>query len=216
MKYINFVKETIVGMDAATLEVLKKALLGEYISFSVISDEEVTKEELAEKLCDYFEKLEIKTQKTFDKQIETYIKDVDSIVESRIKKTPQQKKNDPTPVVIPRARKYYDKAIGIKTRRSISTRNLIDYSRVMFCLYTEIMKNQYREIDDLVFSVSCLHPDSIIESMKNEQDTVVVKFKKPRFDIKALYSSDTCTFIIAIILLYKIVDDIVEGEYYHE
>ena len=59
MKYINFVKETIVGMDAATLEVLKKALLGEYISFSVISDEEVTKEELAEKLCDYFEKLGI-------------------------------------------------------------------------------------------------------------------------------------------------------------
>ena len=216
MKYSDFVNATIVDMQDSTFESLKKALVGEYLSFAVIEDDAVTKEELAEKACDYFEKMELKTGKGFDKQVEAYIKDVDSIVGGRIEKTPQPKKNDPTPIVVPRARKYYEKAIAAKNSRNLSARNLLDYSRIMFCLYAEIIKNQYKEISSLDYSARCLNPDSIIDSMKNEQDTIVVKFKKPRFDIKELYSSDTCTFIIAVIVLYAIIDDIVEGEYYHE
>ena len=40
--------------------------------------------ELSEKICDYFEKLELKTGKSFDKYVESYLKDLDSIIERRI------------------------------------------------------------------------------------------------------------------------------------
>lgn len=216
MKYNDFVKITIESMDAPSFEVLKKALIGEYLKFSVIHDEEVSKEELAEKMCDYFEKMELKTGKNFDKQVDAFIKGIDYIVGKRVAKTPKPKKNDTTPIIVPRARKYYEKAISIKNSKNLSSRNLIDYSRLMFCLYTEIVKNKYKEISELDYSANCLKPDSIIEWMKNEYDIQVKNLKKNHFDIKELYSIDTCTFIISIIILHTIMSEKVQGDYYHE
>ena len=68
------------SLDQENFEAIKKALVGEYLSFSIISDEDISKAVLAEKLCDYFEKLELKTGKDFDKQLDAYIKDLDSIL----------------------------------------------------------------------------------------------------------------------------------------
>lgn len=215
MKYSDFINATIMSLGQENFEAIKKALVGEYLSFSIISDEDISKAVLAEKLCDYFEKLELKTGKDFDKQVDAYIKDVDSIVSRRIAKTPQPKKNDQTPVVTPRSRKYYEKALATKNSRNLSARNLVDYSRIMFCLYAAVIKAHYKEIEDLDYSISSLDPDIIIGSMKTEPDTIVM-VKKNRFDIKNLYSSDTCTFIMSLILLYKIMNDKVQGEYYHE
>lgn len=215
MNYCDFVSSTIMSLDEANFELLKKTLVGEYISFSIIEKEDITKNNLAEKLCDYFEKLEIKTGKDFDKQVDAYIKDIDSIVGRRIAKTPQTKKNDPSPIVVPRARKYYEKALTTKKSRNISVRNLIDYSRIMFCLYASIIRLQYKEIKDFDYSVSSLDPNAIIESMKTEPDTIVV-VKKNRFDIKNLYCSDTGTFIMSMVLLCKIMNDRVQGDYYNE
>lgn len=70
MEYIDFVVETVGSFDDNTFEILKKALLGEYLSFSIIKEDKVSKEELSEKVCDYFEKMTIKTGKSFDKLIE--------------------------------------------------------------------------------------------------------------------------------------------------
>ncbi|MDO4492091.1 MAG: hypothetical protein Q4B85_13590 [Lachnospiraceae bacterium] len=215
MKYNDFIRTTVLSLDEANYELLKKDLIGEYISFSVIEDEDVTKEILAEKLCDYFEKLELKTGKDFDKQVEIYIKDLDLIVGRRIAKSPQPKKNDQTQGSDPRSRKYYNKALETKNYRNITARNLIDYSRIMFCLYAAVIKNRYKEIQDFDFSVTCLDPGRIIASMKTEPETIVM-VKKKRFDIKNLYCSDTCTFIMSMILLHKIINDKVQGEYYYE
>ena len=215
MEYRDLVKTTVLDMDQDIFLMLQKALVGEYLSFSIIDAEEITKEILAEKLCDYFEKLELKTGKAFEKHLDAYIGNIEIIVGGKVAKAPQPKKKDATPVVVPRARKYYEKAMNVKNTRSITVRQLKDYTRIMMCLYAAIIKNNNKEIDNLDYSASCIDPDAIITSMKNEQD-MLLKLKKPKFDIKELYCSDTCTFIIAIIALYAIVGEKVQGEYYHE
>ena len=154
LEYIDFVVETLGSFDDDTFEMLKKALVGEYLSFSVIKEDKVSKEELSEKVCDYFEKVTIKTGKSFD---------------------------------------------------NLSTRNLIDYSRIIFCLYMEIIKNNYSVIDNFDFSSNVLKPDAVINGMKMKEDFFIVK--KKYFNIKELYSIDTCTFVIAVILLYTIINE---------
>lgn len=217
MDYVEFVKSTVKTLQPDAFEQIKTVLIPEYLSFSIISDEGITTDILSEKLCDYFEKLELKTGKDFDKYVEAYFKDLDSIVERRIEKTPQPKKNDPAPVVIPRARKYYEKASSLKKTRSLSPGNLVDYTRIMLCLYTTIVKNDFKEIDNFDFASDCLNPVEIIDAMKNEQEPVAIKIgKKIKFDIKDLYCSDTCTFILTIILTHKILNDRVQGDTDHE
>ena len=213
MEYREFVKKTVVPLRANIFEQIKKVLIPEYLSFSVISEESVTSEILSEKICDYFEKLELKTGKSFDKHIESFFKDIESIVEKRIEKTPKPKKNDSAPLIIPRARKYYDKAASYKKARSLSTRTLIDYARIMFCLYTAIIKNDFKKVGNFDFSSECLNLNEIIAAMKNEQEPVAINIgKTQKFDIKDLYCSDTCTFILTIILVFAIINETTQGD----
>ena len=213
MDYNELIKTTVNTLQPDMYEQIKPVLIPEYLSFSIIPEEEITLGILSEKLCDYFEKLELKTGKSFDKYVESYLKDLDSIVERRIEKTPQPKKNDPTPVAVPRARKYYEKAASMKKTRALSTNNLVDYTRIMLCLYTAIIKNGFKEIDNFDFSSDCLNPLDIIGAMKNEQEPVAIKIgKKSKFDIKDIYCSDTCTFILTIVIVYKILNDRVQEE----
>ena len=207
MEYIDFVVETVGSFDDNTFEILKKALLGEYLSFSIIKEDKVSKEELSEKVCDYFEKMTIKTGKSFDKLIEAYTKGIDYVVGNKIAKAPRAKKNSQMKEDMPRAAKYYEKALKIKNSRNLSTRNLIDYSRIIFCLYMEIIKNNYTVINNFDFSANVLKPDAVINGMKMKPDFLIVK--KKYFNIKELYSIDTCIFIIAIILLYTIIKEII-------
>ena len=205
LEYIDFVVETLGSFDDYTFEMLKKALVGEYLSFSVIKEDKVSKEVFLEKVCDYFEKVTIKTGKSFDKLIEAYTKGIDYVVGNKIAKAPKAKKNSQVKEDTPRAAKYYEKALTIKNSRNLSTRNLIDYSRIIFCLYMEIIKNNYSVIDNFDFSSNVLKPDAVINGMKMKEDFLIVK--KKYFNIKELYSIDTCTFVIAVILLYTIINE---------
>lgn len=217
MEYRDFVGETICSFRPEIFELAKKVLIGEYLSFFIISDESVTMEILAEKACDYFEKMQLKTGKAFDKQIDSYLKAVDSIVSRRIASTPSQKKKDDTPAVVPRSRKYYEKAESIKKTRAWKVRNLLDYSRIMFCLYASVIENDFKEIQNLDYSADCIKPGKIIDAMKNERDPITISLKKKKlFNIKELYCTDTCTFIITIIILFTIMNEKVQGEYSYE
>ena len=217
MDYKEFVKSTVNALQPDMFDQIKMVLIPEYLTFSIIPEDGTTPAILSEKLCDYFEKLELKTGKSFDKYLESYLKDLDSIIERRIAKTPQQKKNDPTPVVIPRARKYYEKAVSLKKARTLATGVLVDYTRIMLCLYTAIMKSGFKEIGNFDFTSDCINPLDIIAAMKNEQEPVAIKIgKKQKFDIKDLYCSDTCTFMLTIVLAYKIINDRVQEESEHE
>lgn len=217
MDYSEFVKTTVYSFQSDVFDQIKAVLIPEYLSFSIIPEDGITPAILSEKLCDYFEKLELKTGKSFDKYVASYLKDLDSIIERRIQKTPQQKKNDPIPVVVPRSRMYYEKAVSLKKARTLATGVLVDYTRIMLCLYTAIIKSGFKEISNFDFSSDCINPLDIIAAMKNEQEPVAIKIgKKQKFDIKDLYCSDTCTFMLTIILAYKILNDRVQEESEHE
>ncbi len=217
MTYKDFVKASIMTLQSASFEELKGTIVGEFLSFEIIEDTAITKEILAEKACDYFEKLELKTGKNFSKQLEVYLEDIDSIVGRKVAKAPQAKKKESAElIIIPRARKYYDKAVEVKSNRSISFRSMIDYTRIMMCLYMAIINNDYKEIMNLDYSLECLNIDRIISSMKTEKAAALGVIKKKRFDIKDLYCSDTGTFIITIIMLNVIKDESIVEEYNNE
>ena len=54
-----------------------------------------------EKVCDYFEKVELKTGKTFNKQIQKYIENLKDLVEDYIEEEPKQKKKEKLPTITP-------------------------------------------------------------------------------------------------------------------
>lgn len=213
MTYVDFVEGTVCNLSQPVFEMLKQLLLGEYISFSIIDHEDVTQDILAEKVCDYFDILEIKTGKAFDKRLEIYLNDLDSIVGPHIAKTPQAKKDDTTLAVMPRSRKYYEKVVVTKGVKKPSMTQLVDYTRIMMCLYTAACKNEGKPIDNFDYSADCLVPASIVDAMKNEEVSVLFPpSKKKRFDTKEPYSDDVCTLILSILLLCLIINGKVEGE----
>lgn len=209
MDYQEWTQRTVFNLESETFDQFRNALVGEYISFSLITDDDITKAILAEKLCDYFEKCSMRTGKPFEKLLEGYVGELDSIIGNRIAKSPKQKKGDTAPTYVPRSRKYYDKAMTLKGSRNYTARQILDYSRIMLCLYTAIIENDFQPIDNLDFSAECLEPDKLLDAMKKEKGPIG---KKPKFDTKDPYSMDTCIFVIMIMALYYILNDRVQGE----
>lgn len=208
----EFVKSTIMTMNKNSFGILKKSIIGEYIFFSVITDSEITKEVLAEKLCDYFEKVMLKTGKDFDKCVSDYLNNLSSIVEGKIVKSSQSNKNNDEKT---RAEKYFDKAKSIKDEGSLSVQQLIDYTRIIMCLYSSAITDKHKVISNFDFSVSNIKPKKVIKAMKKEESEFLI-IKNQRFNTKELYSSDTCTFVIAIILLYKMTENVLQEGTYRE
>lgn len=203
----SFVQESILAMGPVSFERLKMAMLGEYISLRVVTPEQVTKEILAEKLLDYFEKFQYKTGKKFEDLLKNYTSELDSLVEPHVAKAPQGKKKEP----MPRARKYYEKATEIrKTIKGFS--ELRDYSRLMLCLYAAIINNDGDKITNLNYSLDCLYPDAIEAALKDEKESALFgkKNPKPRFDTSDPYSMDTSFFVIVLIMLYAMIGDSLE------
>ena len=206
MDYKEFSYSTVVELNAQSFDQLCKLLIGEYLTFSIIKENNITNEILAEKVCDYFETLTIKTGKPFDKQIETYIETLEYYVGRKIAKVSHSKK-DTAPIAEPRARKYYNKALSIRNSRNLSVRQFLDYSRIMMCLEMAIINKDFKEIENLDYSADCLDADKIIDVIKNITVHAGIKKQKPRFDTKELYCQDTFFFIILILSLNKIIND---------
>ena len=216
MTHIEFVTQTVLGLDQPAFEELLQLLLGEHISFSIIEIKDVTKEILAEKLCDYFDRLEIETGKSFAKQIEFYIDSWVSIVGPHIAKTQQVKKCDSTLPAVPRSRLYYELAFKIKGNKQPSITQLIDFSRIMVCLYSAVLNNKDEHIKNFDYSLDGLVPYEIVESLKNEDMYNVIPPRKKRFDTRELYSQDVCTLILSIMILCFIINRKVTGDCDHE
>lgn len=212
MTYLDFVKATIVDLSQPVFEELKQILLGDYISFSIIDHGNVTIETFAEEVSDYFEKLELKTGRSFDRRIEAFMKDLDTIVGPSIAKTYQTKTGDKTTVVEPRSRKYYEKALSIKGMKNPSITDIIDYTRIMMCLYTEIIKDSANPIINFDYSAFCLIPKKLIDAILNKDGSTPIPRALKKFDIKDPYGNDRCTLILLTIILFSIVDGRVEGD----
>lgn len=213
--YRDFIAYAICDLNLSTFAELRDILIDGYITFPFLDKEKITIEILAEKMCDYFASVQQTTGKTYDKQFETYMNDLDSIVGPNIAKSVTSKKNGTDVVEIPRARKYYEKALQIKTSKELTFDTIIDYTRIMMCLYSAIIADRKGVIENFNYSLDCLNPRFINDSMKKEE----VSFQIPpfpatikkRFDIKGRYGSDTCTLVITIIMICTILNGRIKG-----
>ena len=107
--------------------------------------------------------------------------------------------------------------MAIKGVKKPSLPQMIDYSRIMMCLYAAAIQNEGKPIDNFNYAAECLLPANIVDALKNEKVSIAFPpFKKKRFDAKALYGDDMCTLILSILILCSIISEEVEGETDHE
>ena len=204
----EFTTGTVKEMKPELYEMLKGRILGEYISFQIIDEKEITQLMFSEKICDYFEKLEIKTDKSFNKVVVSYVSDWDEIVKKNIPDVPSDKGE-----AVPRSRKFYDHTLQIKNSRNLTLKQLTDYSRIIMCLYMAIIDNKGKRIKDFDYSTKCLDLDKMIAEMKKEKVSAFPFGTKDKFNLSELYSTDTSTFIMTMIMYYFIKNnDITEEE----
>lgn len=203
MDTYDFLSETVCCMGQPSLDSLKKMLIGGFLQFAFVEDDRIDNAILAEKLVDYFSMVAAKTNKPFGDCISSYMEGLNSIVEPRISNTAQGKQKSETNTS--RARKYYDRFAKYRSSRDVTVDDLIDYSRIMFCLYEAILENGCNPIDNFDYSIDSIDSLAIIECMLAEEDRVMF-FSSKRFDTTDPYGLGACSIVIAIIMLAAIVN----------
>ncbi len=213
--YRDFIAYAICDLNLSAFAELRDILLDGYITFPFLDKDKITIEILAEKMCDYFASVQQNTGKTYDKQFELYMNDLDSIVGPHIAKSVTTKKNGTDVVETPRARKYYEKALQLKGFKELTFDIIVDYTRIMMSLYSAIIANKEGVIENFNFSLDCLNPKEVNKAMKNEEVSFQIPPFPPtikkRFDIKGRYGSDTCTIVITIIMICSIINGYTKG-----
>ena len=149
MTRIEFVEQTVLEIEVDVFEILMEKLLDGYISFQIIDKENVTRDIFAEKLCDYFEKVKMKTDLTFNKIINRYISDWEEILKDSITVEATDQKDGS----ISRAKKYYDHALKIKNNKEKTLEHLVDYTRIMLCLYMAVIDNDGKKIKVILWQI---------------------------------------------------------------
>ena len=213
----EFIDSTVMNLDATNLEQLKEKLIGEYLRFSFIDENEVPSEAFCEKLADHFEKTEIKTGDDFAKILAKYVANIDEVVKRYVPKEPSAKKGEPTPPM-PRSLKYYKLAMDIKSSRNLTIKQLADYSRIMMSLYMGAINADMKTVDKYEFPTNKLDLGKIISALKAEKPVIGLNVgklaigKKVMFNLEDLYCADTATFVITMIMFCYIKNNEMEGE----
>ena len=211
MDYKELLSATVYDMDGTALERLKSMLSDMHIKFSFVKIDDVDSAVLSEKLSDYFQMVCMKTSKTIDDIIRAYMDGMNSIVEPRIAKTSQSN-------VISRARKYYERFAEMRLSQNKTIDDIVDYSRIMFCLYESILENDMNPIDDFDYECDALDPVAIIEAMRLEESRGLFLFQGSKlFDTSDTYEIGTCIIVIAMIMLFTslyVTDDSEEDDDY--
>ena len=207
----DFVKKTISSLNPTSFERLKDVLNSEhYIPFDFIDADKVDEHALEEKISDYFEKVELLAGgKRFDYLIEQYAENLDSVVNDYISGIARSVKGGSQ--TDSRAKNYYDKANDLRKTGLKSFDAILDYSRIMLCLYMAIINNKHRHISNFEYSSECLDRKGLIDALKNEKVSILLGEKR-RFDTHSPYRMDRCTFIIVIIMCQYIKSKEVEAE----
>ena len=212
MKYREFVRNAVVSLNDDCFDSLKTMLTDKYLGLFIIEKNTITREILAEKICDYLEKVELKNYLPFDRQIEKYVDTLDSLVANKIAKTPKARRHDVAPSV-PRARRYYEKVQIVKKKRLSDWGSILDYSRIMMCLYSAIIRNNREEIYDFDYSTKCLTIRDIVIEMETEK---IGLSKNRKIANEGVFTPEASVFVISIIMLHKIINDKAQGDYFNE
>lgn len=209
MKYKELVEYTVLGLSEERFNSLKTLVTDRgYIRFSVINDSHITKDILSEKICDYLEKVELKTQDSLDKQVKNFCKTLDAVVSPKIAKVT---KANPNPS---RARRYYEHIKDIPRQKELTIQELMTYSRVMLCLYHAIIDNKGEEITNFDYTLSTITVTKILDALTKEQNNFVKQFKV-LFEVKEEFTSERGILVLVVMILNKLLDSAVIGDYYH-
>lgn len=210
MEIREFIENTIYKLDDEDFAKLKKRLIGEYISFTFIDEESISKEIFAEKMYDYFVVLTVNTKGRFEAFLHIFLNNWNTLLEKKIATVASTKKGE-EPAAVPRARKYFDHIAKIEKSRNVTLEQLVEYIRIAMSLYASAIE-QGIAIKDFEYDFSDIVLDKEIESMKEERSSGFMG-KKTMFDLTDLYSNDTATFIMTMILYYHISSNEYMGEY---
>jgi hypothetical protein len=207
----DFVKKTVSSLKPARLERLRDILDSEhYIPFDFVEHDKIDESILEEKIGDYFEKVELLAGgKRFEYIIEQYANDLDSVVRDHIDSGSHANKGSAS--AVPRARKYYYRASALKRDGLKTFESLLDYSRIMLCLYMAIIKQNHKSISNFEYPSENLNGKEILKAMREEKDSSIFGEKK-KFNTHSPYSMDRCTFIVVIIMYQYIKSNEVEVE----
>lgn len=220
MDYRVIIKECVIELESKSFLYLKDTLIADYFDFKFIQDGSITREILAEKITDYFEKVELKNNKKFEKILEFYFNHLENFVAKRVPEKTTRKNKDITSVIVPRTKRYFEKAKQLRALKFNNVRQIIDYNRILMCLLVEIVKQNNKEVTNFDFSTRCLDEMLIIPCMESilEEDLFSIFNKKSQGIIKdkGFYSFEVCSFILSIIFLNKIKDARIIGEYSNE
>lgn len=202
---LAFIKDTVLTLSPGNFEKLRDTLFEDCLRFWFIPKDDITPEVLAEKLYDYFYNTLAVTGAPFDKQVFQYIKSVSDLVDMHIEQAKELE--DGTQEEAPRARRFYEKAQEIKESRSASTNDILEFSRLMFCLYEATLRDRLNKIQDFDYSVDVIDPAKILDAMKKETVEGMLGMKRKVFNLEGTCTQDISTMIIAAISLYKIAED---------
>lgn len=218
MDYVKIVS-WMLELEDDLFEEMKSMLLEKYISFSIVSNDRITKEMVCEKLCDYIEKTLIKTDKTFDSLINKYMDSFNDLVKDYLENLSEIDEAGKSNSIDSRATKFYKQA---EKRRKDKERPLIgleDYSRIMFCLYTEIIKNKRQPIQDFEYAFSCVKCQALVNSLESEEVeekrifNIKVADSTKRFNLKKKYNVDSFIMVMTIMMFYHLKSKEVRSEY---
>ena len=207
----DFTEKAIPSLTDERFERLKNILnTNSYIPFDFVKHDDIDRHILEEKVSDYFEKVELLAGgKRFDNIIEQYASDLDSVVSDHIDGSSHASKGSAP--VYSRAKKYYNRASALKKAGLKSFDSLLDYSRIMLCLYMAIINKKHKYISNFDYSSECLKGKEIMNALRNEKDSNIFGERK-KFDTHSPYSMDRCTFILVIIMYQYIKSNEVEVE----
>lgn len=207
----DFVKKTVSSLKPARFERLRDILDSEhYIPFDYVEREKIDENILEEKISDYFEKVELLAGvKRFEYIIEKYANDLDSVVRDRIDSGSHANKGSAP--FVPRARKYYYRASILKRDGLKTFESLLDYSRIMLCLYMAIISQNQNYISNFEYPSENLNGKEILKALREEKESSIFGEKK-KFNTHSPYNMDRCTLIIVIIMYQYIKSNEVEDE----
>lgn len=171
--FIEFIRETIGSFDEKIFSEFKDAIVGDYIVFNQIKKQDVTKDILIEKIADYFQLkafgIKLLQSMIFEAMLSKYMDCLDDIVSPYIPKEVKPKKGETA--VVTRSRQYYDAVIRFKRSKKHDLDQLIEYTRIMICLYMSVINNGYKQIDNFQFAFGALDIRKILDDLKTNKQS---------------------------------------------
>jgi len=212
MKARQFLHETFDHLDQTSIDLAKRMLLDTYVKLSFIGGEDVTEGVLAEKLYDFFEEVCLANYKSFENCLANYMEALVALVEPHIAREDEAAEDEDRSAGIPRARRYFDRYQQYRSNKDLTYPDLMDYSRVMLCLYQSLIKAGTETISNFDLDADSLDPAAIIGAMEaEERHTLLPPFVVKRFDTSEPYAMDTCIIVLTILMLCTVVTPVARG-----